>query len=172
MDFKCHDFKSQYGLFWRMDDFIKLDGTVLFIIQWPCRWDKIIDYVNITRLRTYHSIPNSLKSNHQKTNFFLTDYLIPAEFLHKINKNKAAIKASFQVAHLLSKQGKSFRDEFIKLWLIEAAKEMCPEERNLLKAISVRTVAQRVENIWNSINRQLISKTNILSGCRGLLMSW
>lgn len=76
---------------------------------------RLIDYVSITRLRTYHNIPNSLKSNHQKTNFFLTEYLIPAEFLYKINKNKAAIKASFQVAHLLAKQGKSFRDEFIKL---------------------------------------------------------
>ena len=62
------------------------------------------------------------------------------------------------MAHLLAKQGKPFRDQLIKLCLIQAAQAMCPEEKNLFKTGSARTVAQRVENIGNSINSQLINK--------------
>ena len=66
------------------------------------------------------------------------------------NENEAAVKASFQVAHLLAKRGKPIRDELIKLFLIAAAKEMCPDERNLFKTVSARIVVQCQ---W-SINKQ------------------
>lgn len=82
-------------------------------------------------------------------------------FLIKLNnENEAVVKASFQVAHLLAKQGKPIRDELIKLFLIAAAKEMCPDKRNLFKTVSARIVAQRVENIGNSVHGQLINKAN------------
>lgn len=59
-------------------------------------------------------------------------YPITAKFFIKLNNEyEAAMKASFQVAHLLAKQGKPFRDYFITLCLIEAAKEICPEEINI-----------------------------------------
>lgn len=74
------------------------------------------------------------------------------------------------MAHLLAKQGKPFRDEFIKMHLTEAAKEMYPEERNLFNIVSAGTVAQRTENIGDSINSQLITKANHLNGFHWLLM--
>lgn len=47
------------------------------------------------------------------------------------------MKVSFQVAHLLVKQGKLFTDgEFIKSYFIAVAKEMCSEKINLFKTIS------------------------------------
>lgn len=51
------------------------------------------------------------------------------------NANESAIKASFQVAHVLARQGKPFRDELIKLCLIVAAREMCSDEISLFKTV-------------------------------------
>lgn len=67
------------------------------------------------------------------------------------NENESAIKASLQVAHVLARQGKPFRDELIKLCLIVAAREMCSDERSLFKTVLARTVVQRVENIGNNV---------------------
>ena len=51
------------------------------------------------------------------------------------NENESAIKASLQVAHVLARQGKPFRDELIKLCLIAAAEAMCPEKINLCRTM-------------------------------------
>ena len=69
--------------------------------------------------------------------------------LHE-NENEAVTKVSLRVAHLLAKEGKLFTDgELIKSCLIVAAEEMCPENVDSLKSISLsaRTVARRVEEI-------------------------
>lgn len=65
-------------------------------------------------------------------------------FMKLNNKNEAAVKASFQVAHhcQVAKQGKSFRDDLIKLYLMAAAKEVCVEEGHLFKTVSGGTAAQ------------------------------
>ena len=61
----------------------------------------------------------------QKIRKFTTDYVITAELFTKIkNENQAASKVSFQVAHLLAKEGKLFTNgELIKSDLIVATKE-------------------------------------------------
>lgn len=61
----------------------------------------------------------------RKIRTFKTDYLITAELFTKIkNENQAATKESFQVAHLLAKEGKLFTNgELIESDLIVATKE-------------------------------------------------
>ena len=59
-------------------------------------------------------------------------------------KHEAANKVNFQMAHLLTKQEKSFTDsELIKSCLTETTNKMHLEKINLFKTISflVRTVA-------------------------------
>lgn len=70
-------------------------------------------------------------------------------FILKLNnENEAAIKASFQVAHLLAKQGKPFRDELIKLCLIEQPKQCVqPEERKLFKTGSARQLLRELRTL-------------------------
>ena len=71
------------------------------------------------------------------------------------NENEAVTKVSLRVAHLLAKEGKPFTDgELIKSCLIVAAEEMCPENVDLFKSISLsaRTVARRVKEIGTNIN--------------------
>ena len=76
------------------------------------------------------------------------------------NENEAVTKVSLRVAHLLAKEGKPFTDgELIKSCLIVAAEEMCPENVDLFKSISLsaRTVARRVEEIGDSKKQLLFS---------------
>lgn len=47
------------------------------------------------------------------------------------NQNEAATKGTFSVAHLLAKRGKLFTNfELIKVYLLAAAKNKCPEKVN------------------------------------------
>lgn len=69
---------------------------------------------------------------------FKAEYLITAEFLHKIkNGTEAVIKINLSVIHLLAKRSKLFTDvELIKQCLSKAAEEMCPQKINLLKTVN------------------------------------
>lgn len=81
----------------------------------------------------------------------------------KKKKLKWGFKQSFQVAHLLAKQGKPFtNDELIKLNLGQP-KQTCIEKINLLKTIIilVRTDPWGIEDLGSSISTsQLKSKAS------------
>lgn len=74
------------------------------------------------------------------------------------HRNEAATRASFRVAELLAKRGKPFTDgEFIKLCMIRAAEEICPEKTELFKTISLsaNTTVRRIEDIGSNLVLQL-----------------
>lgn len=74
------------------------------------------------------------------------------------HKNEAPTRASFRVAHILTKKGSPFADgELIKQCLMEVAQEICPEKLSLFREISLsaNTVARRVEDIGKNIMSQL-----------------
>ncbi|KOX68953.1 General transcription factor II-I repeat domain-containing protein 2 [Melipona quadrifasciata] len=63
--------------------------------------------------------------------------------------------------HLLATKGKPFTDgELIKLCLLVAAEEMCPEKMDLFRSVSLsaRTTVRRVEDIESNIKSQLKGK--------------
>ena len=86
---------------------------------------------------------------------YQVEYLITAEFLHKSKRIKIRLQLSFWVAHLWAKQGRSFTND--ELFVFVVAEEMCPENINLVKtaSLSAETVAWRVEDVGSDISSKL-----------------
>jgi len=79
-----------------------------------------------------------------------------------VDKNEAATKASFRIAHLLAKRMKPFSDgELIKTCILSSVEEMCPEKLSIFKnlTLSTRTIADRTVEIAENITSQLKNKS-------------
>lgn len=69
--------------------------------------------------------------------------------------------SSFLSGPSLSKQGMPFIDnELIKSYLIERAKEICPEKINMFKTISISSITWRTEDCGRNISSQLKNKAH------------
>lgn len=126
-----------------------MKGKCWWIILLPSRWQcgvfimqctiaALIEnttYVNITRISICHTVSNSWDSKDQKISKLKIKYLLTATFLHiryVNNRNEAAIKIGFQVAHLLAKEGKPFTNGELIKWCLQQLKKCVQSTENKL----------------------------------------
>ncbi|CAM2119702.1 unnamed protein product [Caretta caretta] len=157
VDSECRVFKEQ----WSVDYFVTESGSKALCL---------ICNETITVLKEYNIREHETKhlSNYSKfTGKLRSDKLESMKCclssqqftFKKKTENEAATRASFRVALLLAKP---FTDgELVKIRMIQAAEEICPEKVYLFKTISLsaKTVARRIEDTGSNIIFQLNEKT-------------
>jgi hypothetical protein len=70
-------------------------------------------------------------------------------FMSRVNKNEAAVRASFHVAELIAQEGRPFTDgEFVKRCFMSMTEELFPEKKRCVSdvSLSARTVTRRIND--------------------------
>jgi hypothetical protein len=79
-------------------------------------------------------------------------------FKKVLRQTDAAMRASYEVAVAIAKQGKPFTDgEFVKSCMMKVVEHICPEKKEQFGTISLskQTVTRRVEDIASNLHQQL-----------------
>jgi hypothetical protein len=77
------------------------------------------------------------------------------------DKSVSAVRASYKVAEIIAKHGRSFTDsELVKECVLAIAEEVCPEQKNIFENISLsaRTCTRRTEDLGANLCEQLKDK--------------
>ncbi|XP_068089524.1 general transcription factor II-I repeat domain-containing protein 2-like [Hyperolius riggenbachi] len=88
---------------------------------------------------------------------------IPKMFNQKRKENEAAVRASFRVAHILSREAKPFSEgECVKRCILAVVEELCPEKKSEIEAVSLSrmTITRRVEDLGSDLQLQLKKKAS------------
>ncbi|KAL3853930.1 hypothetical protein ACJMK2_013225 [Sinanodonta woodiana] len=76
-------------------------------------------------------------------------------------ENEAAVRASFRVAHVLSKEAKPFSErECVKKCILAVVEEFCPEKKSAIETVSLSrmTITRQVEDLGSDLLLQLKTK--------------
>lgn len=79
-------------------------------------------------------------------------------FVKQKQLNISSLRASFQVAKLIARNGRPFVEgEFVKECLLSVAKEMCPEKADLFSTVSLSgaTMTRRIEEMGDNLQHHL-----------------
>jgi len=114
----------------------------------------MLKYIFLGNLRT--SLLEKFKRNFKKERV--------GNVFEKHNRGKdEIIRASYEVANLISRENKSFSDgEFVKKCILASVKEIIPEKMSVFENISLsrNTITRWVEDIGGDLMTQLQIKSN------------
>ena len=82
-------------------------------------------------------------------------------FVHQTQLNQSSIRASFQVAKLITTSGRPFSDgDFVKKFMNAVAEEVYPDKKDVLNAISLSasTITRQIEEMGDNVYAQLQEK--------------
>ncbi|KAL3874912.1 hypothetical protein ACJMK2_037864 [Sinanodonta woodiana] len=82
-------------------------------------------------------------------------------FNKKRKENEAAVRASFWMAHILSKEAKPFSEgECMKKCILAVVEELCPEKKSAIETVSLSrmTITRQVEDLGSDLLLQLKTK--------------
>ncbi|XP_013907438.1 PREDICTED: SCAN domain-containing protein 3-like [Thamnophis sirtalis] len=107
-----------------------------------------------------HTNPNKCKRKRKDKILKLKNGLTTQQnaFVKQKQVNISSLRASFQVAKLISRTGRPFvEEEFVKECLLSVAKEMCPEKTDLFSTVSLSgpTITRRIEEMGDNLHQHL-----------------